>query len=137
MVSFKFQSPTLKIEDFKINHINTVNPNSNKGEALFFKNLSLGQSFNKSYMLCFKFTVLALKLRIFKLTLLTLLTLLATKSRLIFLNLFLGKSQNQSQMLSFKFQSPSFKIEDFQINPINPISNKGRLNFLNPLLGKS
>ena len=37
MLSFKFQSPSFKIEDFQINPINTFSPISNKGEASFFK----------------------------------------------------------------------------------------------------
>ena len=37
MLSFKFQSPSFKIEDFQINPINTINPISNKGEAYFLK----------------------------------------------------------------------------------------------------
>ena len=37
MLSFKFQSDALKIEDFEIYPINTFNPMSNKGEEYFVK----------------------------------------------------------------------------------------------------
>ena len=36
MLSFKFQSDSMKIEDFEINPFNTSNPISNKDEGLFF-----------------------------------------------------------------------------------------------------
>ena len=39
MLSFKFQSPSLKIEDFQINPINTFDPISNKraGPNIYWK----------------------------------------------------------------------------------------------------
>ena len=37
MLSFKFQGPSFKIEDFQIDPITLFNPISNKGEAYFFK----------------------------------------------------------------------------------------------------
>ena len=43
-------------------------------------------------------------------------------------------------MLILKFQNDTFKFEDFEIKPINifnPIRKRGRVNFLNLLLGNS
>ena len=37
MLGFKFQSDSVKIEDFEIDPINNFNPISNKGEDYFLK----------------------------------------------------------------------------------------------------
>ena len=51
-------------------------------------------------------------MKISKLTLLILLTLLAPRGGVKILSLLLGMSYNKPKMLSSKFQSPSIKIED-------------------------
>ena len=58
------------------------------------------------------FRVIALKLRISKLTLLILLTLLAPRGGVKILSLLLGMSYNMPKMLCSEFQSHSIKIED-------------------------
>ena len=59
---------------------------------------------------------------ILKLTLLILLTLLATRGGVKILNLLLGMSYIIPKTLSSDFQSHSIKIEDLKINHINPFN---------------
>ena len=77
MLSSEFQTCSIKIEDFKINPINLFNPISTKEGSTNFKPITKNVLCQKSKFLNFR--VIALKLRISKLTLLILLTLLAPR----------------------------------------------------------
>ena len=54
MLSSKFHSHNIKIEDLKINPINPFNPNKTKG-GVKIKNLLLGMSYNMPKVLCSDF----------------------------------------------------------------------------------
>ena len=65
ILGFKFQSHSIKIEDFKINPINPLNPISTKGVSENL-NLLLGMSCNMPKMLSFKFQSYSIKVEDFK-----------------------------------------------------------------------
>ena len=61
MLSSKFQSPSIKIDDFKINPINPFNPISTKGGVKILS-LLLGMSYNVPKMLSSKFQSPSIKI---------------------------------------------------------------------------
>ena len=62
MLSYKFQSDSIKIEDFKINPINPFNPIGTKGGGVNILNLLLGMSYNMPKMLCSEFQSPSIKI---------------------------------------------------------------------------
>ena len=80
-------------------------------------------SYNIPKVFISEFQSYKLELRISKLTLVILLTLIAPKGGVKILSLLLGMFYNMPKMLSSEFESHSIKIEDFKINLINPLNS--------------
>ena len=89
----KFQSRSIKIEDFKINPINLLTLSTPR-EGVTILNLLLGMSYNTPKMLCSEFQSRSIKIEDFC----------------------------RDRVSEGKLDLQSIKIKDFKINPINPFN---------------
>ena len=74
----KYQSPSIKIEDFKIKSLNPFNPISTKGGVKILS-LLLGMSYNMPKILSFKFQSQSIKIEDFKVNPINFLTLITPR----------------------------------------------------------
>ena len=79
MLSSKFQTCSIKIEDLNINPLNPFNPISTKGEGVEHLKLLLGMSYNMPKMLSSEIQSPIIKIQDSKLTLLIIVTLSAPR----------------------------------------------------------